>query len=359
MAIGVILNERVVAFLFSPDGHIESTNLRIIIGLLNLSALLVGTIIIRNPKYAAAALTTLVSITLLGVMLVSFHAILDYFPETINYVGLSQVHYYGLRASYVVDDELVLRRRPRTIFETHEYRGDEYKPIYGADVSPMYFRSVTDADGFRNITPRDRSDIVVLGDSFIEFGHDEYDTFGKRLEVISGHKVKNLGVGWYGPFQYLAVFKRYGLKQQPLYALFCFFEGNDLGDIREYLRWKEGGDYWHFNLARKHFFQRLALALGDLADLAWQLGTTRLIERGCTGDCLDKKANDVPPDLVILQIGSSVHKTVFLYKNELTSPDLIMQTTEYSALREILRSFQAVASLNRGMSRPLLNLRTE
>lgn len=132
-----------------------------------------------------------------------------------------------------------------TTYETHEFRGDLYNPIYGVDVSPMYYRSVTDEDGFRNNSPINASDIVVLGDSFAEVGHDEYDTFSKRLEVISGYKTKNLGLGWYGPFQYLSVFERYGLKQEPKYALFCFFEGNDIGDIHEYLKWKEGGDYWN------------------------------------------------------------------------------------------------------------------
>ena len=97
VAIGVIFNEFVVAFLFSPDGHIESASLRTIIGLLNLSALMIGATIILHPKYAAAGLTCLVSSMLLVMILVCIHATLDYFPATIKYLGLSRIHYYGLR----------------------------------------------------------------------------------------------------------------------------------------------------------------------------------------------------------------------------------------------------------------------
>lgn len=211
----------------------------------------------------------------------------------------------------------------------------------------MYYRSVTDEDGFRNNSPINVSDIVVLGDSFAEVGHDEYDTFSKRLEVISGYKTKNLGLGWYGPFQYLLVFERYGLKQEPKYAVFCFFEGNDIGDIHEYLKWKEGGDYWHFNLARKHFFQRFAVALGDLVSLNPRDQTTALTEQKCIRDCPNKKATDVHPDLVVLEIRGNTRKTVFFYKSEPRSPDVLLQTIEYNALKEILQQFKAVSSLNR------------
>ena len=72
VAIGVLFNEFVVAFLFSPDAHIESASLRIIIGLLNLSALIIGATIILHPKYAAVGLASLVSSMLLVMILEHF-----------------------------------------------------------------------------------------------------------------------------------------------------------------------------------------------------------------------------------------------------------------------------------------------
>ena len=50
----------------------------------------------------------------------------------------------------------------------------------------------------------------------------------------------NLGKSGYGPFQYLEVLKRFGLKYKPRYALFAFYEGNDILDIRNYRRWRAG-----------------------------------------------------------------------------------------------------------------------
>jgi hypothetical protein len=82
----------------------------------------------------------------------------------------------------------------------------------------------TDANGFRNSSERDSADIIVIGDSYMEYGEDENDTLPKRLEArLPGSRVMNLAKSGYGPFQYLEVLKRFGLKYKPRIALLAFY----------------------------------------------------------------------------------------------------------------------------------------
>jgi hypothetical protein len=95
---------------------------------------------------------------------------------------------------------------------------------------------VMDKDGFRNERAADSADIVVLGDSYIECGSTQADTFVGRLEAKVPHlRVRNLGKSGYGPPQYLHVLKRYGLQYKPKLALMAFYEGNDIPEVRDYL----------------------------------------------------------------------------------------------------------------------------
>ena len=92
---------------------------------------------------------------------------------------------------------------------------------------------------------------------------DEPDTFGRRLETISGLKVANLGVAGYGPFQYLEVLKRYALPLKPKYAFFVFYAGNDIDDMRSYRTWEtEGGYHIGYLLSRSFPMRYLAASSG-------------------------------------------------------------------------------------------------
>ena len=64
----------------------------------------------------------------------------------------------------------------------------------------------------------------------------------KAGERLGGLTVVNLGKSGYGPFQYLEVFRRFGINKRPKYALFGFYEGNDISDITSYLNWKSNED---------------------------------------------------------------------------------------------------------------------
>jgi hypothetical protein len=148
----------------------------------------------------------------------------------------------------ISDEDLIYKNKPLSRVQIGSFKGDLYHGSYGVRVKPMSYTAVFDEQGYRNGPPPAATDVSVLGDSFIEFGHDEEDTFSRRLEVLSQLKVRNLGIGGHGPFQYLEVLKRHGLTLKPRYVLFCFFEGNDIGDIRLYIQWKESGVYPYSNL---------------------------------------------------------------------------------------------------------------
>ncbi|MGH7232031.1 MAG: alginate O-acetyltransferase AlgX-related protein [Nitrospiraceae bacterium] len=340
IACSVIFNEWTIARALSPDGEIESASFRIIIGLIDLFGVLGGGFIITHPRYAKAPATTLVLGGSFVVTSLVIFTILEHFPSLIRVLNLSGIHYYALRGAYIVDDELVLRNRPSSIFTTSQFKGELYNPSYSVEVPAMTYKAAYDKDGFRNSPFRTRSDIVVIGDSYIEFGHDNDDTFSKRLEMMSGLSSTNLGTGWHGPFQYLSVLKRYGIAQHPKYALLCFFEGNDIGDIREYMQWKSGEDYWHFNLSSKNVFQRYVMVLQDLA---FSTGTLAA-QFTAPGAPQDSPSHDeLHPNLVVLQLGVETIKTVFLYKNETRSADELLQSQEWNVLEQLFAEFKTIS----------------
>ena len=343
IACSVILNEWTIAGALSPDGEIESASFRFIIWFIDLLGVLGGIFIITHPRYAKAPASALVLGASFVVTSLVIFTILELFPSLIRVLNLSSIHYYALRGTYIVDDELVLRNRPSSTFQISQFKGELYDPSYAVEVPAMLYKATYDKDGFRNNSMRSRSDIVVIGDSYIEFGHDNDDTFSKRLEALSGLHSTNLGTGWHGPFQYLSVLKRYGIAQHPKYALLCFFEGNDIGDIRAYMEWKGGGAYWHFNLSSKNFFQRYMMVLQDLVFFPGTLAT-QFAARTVPQDSVNH--DQLHPNLVALQLGNETIKTTFFYKNETRSAGEMAKTKEWGLLRQLLVEFQAISRAN-------------
>jgi hypothetical protein len=118
----------------------------------------------------------------------------------------------------------------------------------------------TDENGFRNPGATRSADIVVLGDSYIEYGPTAAETFAARLqEKLPDLTIVNLGKSGYGPVQYVEVLNRFGLSYKPRYAVFAFYEGNDILDIRNYRLWKAGqltgGEPTYF-IGQENIFRR-------------------------------------------------------------------------------------------------------
>jgi hypothetical protein len=182
------------------------------------------------PVYAAASILFVSSAIVLSAQL---------FPPLSDTFGLAGVEYYGDQKVFMPDTELAFKERP--LLHIRRYRRASTLLSYGIDGPDTALDWQTDEDGFRNSPSAKDSDIVVIGDGMTNSGSELMDSFSQRLEKhLPGLSVRNLGTGGYGPFQYLRVLERYGLKRRPKYAFFSFNEGNDIGDITLYLRWKSG-----------------------------------------------------------------------------------------------------------------------
>ncbi len=256
--------------------------------------------------------------------------VFEWKPAWTRFFGLRQLHYYALRERYIPDATLVFRVRPFFKIISHGYKGDLYKDSYGVRVDPgkgaEYFY---DQNGFRNSSEKESYDLIVLGDSYMDVGHTEQDTFSKRLEKHANLTAMNLGQGWYGPFQYPEVLKKYGLAKKPKVALFCFFEGNDLRDVQEYIRWKNGGNYYHFNLTSKNFLHRYILALRSLAGF----GKKKLREA--------VRANS-HADLANIRLRNKDYKAIIHYRANEKQAVEILRSQEGEGLRRLIEEFKDI-----------------
>ena len=255
--------------------------------------------------------------------------VFEWKPAWTRFFGLGQLHYYALRERYIPDDALVFRVRPFFKILSSDFKGELYHEQYQVKVEPIPSEYFYDQNSFRNSSEDDSYDLVVLGDSYAAVGHTEQDMFSKRLEKHTNLTAMNLGQGWYGPFQYLEVLKKYGLAKKPKVALFCFFEGNDLKDVREYLRWKNGGNYYHFNLTSKNFLHRYILALRSLAGF----GKKRL------GEVV--RAN-IHPDLANIRLRDKDYKAIIHYRANEKQAEEILRSQEGESLRRLIREFKDI-----------------
>ncbi|HVP11917.1 MAG TPA: hypothetical protein VMV94_12115 [Phycisphaerae bacterium] len=91
---------------------------------------------------------------------------------------------------------------------------------------PYTLRS--DARGFRNATASDRTDVVAVGDSFVEGSHvsDEH-LWPVRFAALSDLAVYSLGMSGYSPIRNLEAIRRYGLALHPRHVICMLNEGND------------------------------------------------------------------------------------------------------------------------------------
>src|SRR5262245_46589345 len=305
-----------------------------------LSAFVVVALLFRARLLAKTALLCMSFF----VTTLSLFIFLEMFPTAIPYLHLQRIPYFGLKFRSLPDPVLVLRKRPGRVGNACPYYGDKYSPLYRVDVRPFtYGNYVLDQEGFTNAGTMRSVDVVVLGDSYVEFQLDAHDGFGARLAKVSELTVANLGVGGYGPFQYLELLKRYGIGRTPKYALFCFFEGNDLMDVHNYLRWQRGGTYAYLGDLSRPVLQRYALALEETAQFMTKTSWLRIqMAFAARGHW----PNGVHPDVVLLRLGNETHQVYLAYKNDLRPPDKIQRSPEWQALTRILQEFKAVSIAN-------------
>lgn len=190
---------------------------------------------------------------------------IELFPAVLNIIPLQQIKYYALKKEYVSDPALVFTYRQTNYTYRKSLMGDLYSTGYGIPAEPVRYVASYNEDGFRKNSSQAPYSIAVIGDSYIEFGESDANTFTELLKVESGLSVLNIGRGWYGPYQYLELLRRYALAVKPKYVFFAFFSGNDFNDITEYEAWRAGGQYYFYrNLDNQNVVSRFALATGDV-----------------------------------------------------------------------------------------------
>jgi hypothetical protein len=344
LAAAILANEWTLAMLAS-DGNIESGLIKNALRAFNVAAFVLGLLFLkfrsRHLVQRLSALLFLASYSAVASLLIVF-ALLEAFPSVATPLANAGIPYYAARVAmgerYVIDPELVWRYKPNLKIEIADWRGDQYDPALGIAVPALSYRATFDGDGFRNVSPPAFSDAVVLGDSFAEMGVDDDDTFAERLAKVSGFKTRNLGLGFYGPYQYLAAFKRFGLPLRPRVAVFCFFEGNDILDIQRYGDWRTHGTYGSFrNLAAMSFFQRFIMAMSDLSVFV-QTALMKAINR-----------HEVTPAqaaaaVVELKLGEATVAAAFGYRGDPRPPAVLLASPEWRALSGILQEFKSAAT---------------
>ena len=136
--------------------------------------------------------------------------------------------------AFVSDAELSFRR-PSGQSWSGQVRGDVISAWNLPLGTPRQISFTTDARGFRNRLTREQTDVVLIGDSYVEgwFVSDD-ETSAAVLEQRLGRPVSNLGVSGFGTLQQLVVLRLYALPQRSKLVVWFFFEGNDLYDDQEF-----------------------------------------------------------------------------------------------------------------------------
>jgi len=268
-------------------------------------------------------------------------SILELFPSLAQYLRLGGViPYYAYKMIYILDDNLAFRERPwrHDFIANYSIWGEEAR-LNGIDEPPRSLEWITDGEGFRNSPPKPSADVIVLGDSFIEYGDNNADTFPSRLERhLPSWSVANLGKSGYGPFQYLEVLKRYGIKKKPAYAVFSFYEGNDISDVRRYIDWRNNKrSYNVYTVGSLGFFRRYFVALRQTLRLFGDVFATG-VERG-----IRLLGTDYSPNVVVIRARPDrIYKTSFRNRFPESPANDLLASKEWMQLRSILAEFRTI-----------------
>jgi hypothetical protein len=267
----------------------------------------------------------------------------EVFPSLSLRAGLGGFAYYSNRLFKIPDGTLGYRYKPGLQLHLPNDRTDLYSPVYGVEVPMKTIEWTINKDGFRDKSQEDPADVVIIGDSFVEYGDRDNQTFGKLLEQrLRGSTVRSLGISGYGPFQYLELLKRYGVRENPQVALFCFYEGNDIAGIREYINWKQhGSGLAGYVVTSKNILWRYVSVLGGISSDLLQKGRTiaEVILRRTTN------AQYVHPKIAVLDLGGKRVDMLFV-DTERSGVDVeqTLREDEWQQLRKILVEFKTITT---------------
>lgn len=300
-------------------------------------------------KRPAGVLLTIFSFFVTSFLVFCFFELV---PSLIKPFGLDAIGYYAYKVNYLDDDTLIYRERPSSNVTHENYRSNNYSALYGIEVPPVHFEWITDENGFRNGQAREYSDIIAIGDSYLEWGNTEAETFVKRLEnKLAGFTATNLGKSGYGPPQYLEVLNRYGVKHRPKYALLAFFEGNDVQDTKAYFAWRRGQTEklppFPYQMAQLSFIERYLLALNSEATFVTDSFSYWIKLALNTMAQHQGYAYDIHPDLALLNLGDGkTHKMKFVEHLDTRSPKEMLDSQEWRQLKDVLAEVRQTCEKN-------------
>ncbi len=320
----LLLNQWTVERFVLLDGRLESVRSRAVLwsfdGLLLVMALFIGR---KRPHLLsglvlATATSMIVTVVCFGFFEVFGGLVPDSWSES-NF-------YYAVRTRFQDDDKLGYRRKPwsrvRGVF-----RGDLAR-FAKEEVPARSYEAHYNADGFRVGSSTLPLHLALVADSHGEIGMTPKDLIASRLERCSGWNVRSYSISGYGPDQYLEVVRRFVIRDQPEVAAFCFYEGNDMLDMKRYTRWQETGLYPRHELLAANAAQRF---------LAW--AKSCFVAVGLANPKRHSQAEDAPP-LAIVPSNEGDREMLFWFQAEETPVEALRKEESWSRLGTILADFR-------------------
>lgn len=239
-------------------GAVAITNLLFVLALPVTFGAVVAALSLRSkPRLLVLRLIAPTLGVLLGIGLLELAAAARLIHWDLLFMSLS-----GEQQYYVPDPELGFRHTPGIRWSGRPRSDVEI--AWGLPASRSDPITVTyDRRGYRNAKQPSRSDIVLIGDSYVEGAYVSDDQIISRfLEDRLGRPVANLGVAGYGTAQELIVLKRDAIPLKPEVVIWFFFEGNDLYNDQEFentllsprevraSKWTDRGGWWGRSFVR-------------------------------------------------------------------------------------------------------------
>jgi len=314
----------------------DATVVKVAVVLIAAAIILIGT---RDLIGLALSVATIVALFLVLFMAVDRSILL---AQALHFY---EIPYFGFRVLNIPDEELGFRERPFRHAINRNWRDWGYSPAYGIDIPPRTEIWETDQDGFRNARGVRFADVVVLGSSFPSYGSTLEDTYPKRLEAhLNGYTVSNLGLGGYGPVEFIKVYRRFGVPKKPRFAILLF----QTGDIENSLERYVGGDvpfvaFWE--AAFGSFWSRWQLALDETRKMAIEGSTATL---GSIATAWEPEApRQIHPDVAVLRLpGGGTKRTVFLSTHTGRSPQESLTTAKWRLFEKLVRDFKRISDEN-------------
>ena len=284
--------------------------------------------------------------------------VLEFVPSLAKQANLRQIRYYAHKRRYQPHPTLVFvpSRVGRASRWDTEFFGDLYSPDYGVPHAGIPYHAAYTADGFRENSSSPPFEVMLIGDSYVEIGETDRSTLTEQLRLASGSTTFNLGRGWYGPFQYLELFKTYAPRLKPRYAVLCFFDGNDAEDTNQYLRWRKGEDYYTFVLS-SNYMGRYVMAVHDsyrflVGQIAWFVEDRRRTGSAAAAAGQPRPAltqeearrSDMHPDLGLISLQDQLVPMRFQYWNQPLTTQHLLESEEWQAIGRLLQEFQQLAA---------------